>query len=556
MELSATFVRLFARLVWLLIHDGDNVDEQKMSLRAAIAIGKQGAVRLTVAADGLYADDERMLAVMPGVSDLAARLRAGSLAGIEFERHPAPGELFGLARALARVDPEHPAPGLLREQPGALRASTLRLVDRRVDDATPALPEPVATSGPPAAPDLEIAPPAAPAPPVDLTEAPPADTPEATEPLDARAADVPAYGADANAAVPGLVSHDAGDMFFQFSAIGSVKDSPAVLLERLEQGTNPAETIRLLDDVVTLADTAAREGKPVAVVELLHGVITREPSATDADVKRAYVMALRRLSKPLLLRAVAGQLLSASERRDDVLTILVRTGQDGAEAMIDQVTQAQTSEDRGLLFDVLSTLEAAVPALVTMLGDARWFVARNAADLLGEMKAVGAERALVTLLRHDDERVRRAATNALMQLGSESARQAVREAVRDHAPQVRMQAAFAIAAHRDPTTATTLIAAIDAEQDSDVQLAMLLALGRIGTVEAVDRLIRAAEPERGFFKKKPTAFRVAAVQALAEVKSAVAQAALKALGSDKEKEVRDTVARLTQKARRSWSSVP
>jgi len=83
-----------------------------------------------------------------------------------------------------------------------------------------------------------------------------------------------------------------------------------------------------------------------------------------------------------------------------------------------------------------------------------------------------------------------------------------------------------------------------------VQLAMLLALGRVGTTDAVERLIKAAEPERGFFKKKATAFRVAAVQALAEVRSPAAQAALKSLASDKEKEVRDTVARLAKKDKR------
>ncbi|OYV70080.1 MAG: hypothetical protein B7Z72_07390 [Gemmatimonadetes bacterium 21-71-4] len=199
-----------------------------------------------------------------------------------------------------------------------------------------------------------------------------------------------------------------------------------------------------------------------------------------------------------------------------------------------------------MLFEVLRPLEATVPALIHMLGDARWFVARNAADLLGELHAAAAESALIGCMRHGDDRVRRSATNALMQLGTESGRQAVRSAVRDAAPQVRMQAAFAIAENRDPQTATTLITAMDAEADSDVQLAMLLALGRVGTADAVQRLIRAAEPERGLFRKKSTAFRVAAVQALAEAKSAAAQAALRALASDKEREVRDTVARLTQ----------
>ncbi|MDE3129443.1 MAG: HEAT repeat domain-containing protein, partial [Gemmatimonadota bacterium] len=280
------------------------------------------------------------------------------------------------------------------------------------------------------------------------------------------------------------------------------------------------------------------------------GVVEREPGAPDEEHARAYVMALRRMAKPVMVRAVAALIPGDAGRRERIASLLDRLGPDGAEAVIDQYVQAATGADREVLFEVLRGLEATVPALVHMLGDARWFVARNAADLLGELHAAAAESALVGLMRHDDDRVRRSATNALMLLGTESARQAVRSAVRDAAPQVRMQAAFAMAANRDPQTATTLITAIDAEGDSDVQLAMLLALGRVGTPDAVQRLVRAADPERGLFKKKSTAFRVAAVQALAEVKSAAAQAALRALASDREKEVRDTVARLTQRGRR------
>ncbi|MDE3173667.1 MAG: HEAT repeat domain-containing protein, partial [Gemmatimonadota bacterium] len=345
---------------------------------------------------------------------------------------------------------------------------------------------------------------------------------------------------------PSLVSDDPSALFYQFSVIGTVQDTPAALLAKLDAAANSAEAVRLLDDAVTLAETAAREGRSADVADLIAGVVEREPGAPDEEHARAYVMALRRMAKPVMVRAVAALIPGDAGRRERIASLLDRLGPDGAEAVIDQYVQAATGADREVLFEVLRGLEATVPALVHMLGDARWFVARNAADLLGELHAAAAESALVGLMRHDDDRVRRSATNALMLLGTESARQAVRSAVRDAAPQVRMQAAFAMAANRDPQTATTLITAIDAEGDSDVQLAMLLALGRVGTPDAVQRLVRAADPERGLFKKKSTAFRVAAVQALAEVKSAAAQAALRALASDREKEVRDTVARLTQ----------
>ena len=487
MEYSVTFARLFSRLVGLLVHEAGKIDEQKMDLRAAVAVGKRGAVRLSVRDGQLLADDEPVPGVLSGVADVVERMAGAGLSELVFTVGASAAEILGQARALA-ADADATTGG--------------------------AEPPPVAD-----APVVEPEPAAAPEP--------------AAEP-----------------AVPGLISDQADSMFYQFSAVGAVKDSPEALLGRLEAAANPAEAIRLLDDVVLLAETAAREGKSAALVDLMSGVVRCEHAVSNADVKRAYVMALRRMSKPFLLRTVAGLVSGEPERRGKVVAVLVRTGQDGAEALVDQMSNAPTAEDRRVMYEVLSGLEAAVQALIHMLGDARWFVARNAADLLAEMKAGDAESALVGLLHHTDDRVRRSATNALMELGTESARQAVRAAVRDPAPQVRMQAAFAIAAHRDPQTATTLITAIDAETDSDVQLAILLALGRVGTPDAVQRLVRAAEPERGLFKKKTTAFRVAAVQALAEVKSAAAQAALKALASDKEREVRDTVARLSQHGKR------
>ncbi|OYV73198.1 MAG: hypothetical protein B7Z72_03015 [Gemmatimonadetes bacterium 21-71-4] len=517
MEYSATFARHFSRLVSLLVYDAENVEAQKMALRAVVAIGRQGPVRLAVREGRLYADDELMPGVLPGVREVADRMTTGALREILFDSECAAADVLGVARLLGGPQRDRADLGSAFD---ALATKTIRAM---------------------------LAPPA-----VRAAEEAPAAAVVADAPQPERAPEPVVEAApEETAGVPGLVAQDSSAMFYQFSSIGTVKESPEALLERLRATTNLAETVRLLDDVVTLAETAAREGKAEAVGELLHGVVAREGEVAESEVRRAYVMALRRMSKPLLLRVVATLLLRVPDRIEDYVAVLVRMGQDGAEALIDQLTQAQTAVDRQVLFDVLRRVDAAVPALVHMLGDARWFVARNAADLLAEMKAVGAESALVAQLHHADDRVRRSATNALMQLGTESARQAVRLAVRDAAPQVRMQAAFAIAAHRDPQTATTLITAIDAEQDSDVQLAMLLALGRVGTAEAVERLVRAAEPERGFFKKKSTAFRVAAVQALAEAKSAGAQAALRALASDKEKEVRDTVARLSQSGRRA-----
>jgi len=77
----------------------------------------------------------------------------------------------------------------------------------------------------------------------------------------------------------------------------------------------------------------------------------------------------------------------------------------------------------------------------------------------------------------------------------------------------------------------------------EVQLAEIAALGRFATTDAVSKLARAAEPDGRLFRKKNAAYRVAAVQALAEARTGAAMSALNALQNDRDKEVRDAAAR-------------
>jgi HEAT repeat protein len=76
-----------------------------------------------------------------------------------------------------------------------------------------------------------------------------------------------------------------------------------------------------------------------------------------------------------------------------------------------------------------------------------------------------------------------------------------------------------------------------------VQAVILAALGRQATDEAVARLTKVAEPENRLFKRKPTALRVSAVQALAEANTPAALVALRRFAEDKAREVKDAAVR-------------
>jgi len=99
-------------------------------------------------------------------------------------------------------------------------------------------------------------------------------------------------------------------------------------------GKGEEANTKMLDDLITLAEHSARIGKPKVVADVLAGVLARDAKLADGDVKSAFVMALRRLSKPALLRAVAGMIIKYPEAKQAVYDILKRTGEDGAEACI------------------------------------------------------------------------------------------------------------------------------------------------------------------------------------------------------------------------------
>ncbi|MFI5256080.1 MAG: HEAT repeat domain-containing protein, partial [Gemmatimonadales bacterium] len=344
-------------------------------------------------------------------------------------------------------------------------------------------------------------------------------------------------------------------LFEHFAAKRAPAGSAEALLAQLEEAGAVPVLTRLLDDLARLAEAAGREGRTALAAEILHRIVMRERDVHDLDAKRAFVLTLRRLSKGALLRAVAEELPRSPRRREEHMTVLARAGEDGADALIDQLVSSAGRSERRVYFDALLELRSGVPTLLHMLGDPRWFVARNAATLLGELQAREAEQPLGELLHHDDERVRHAATIALMRLGTPRSMPAIEQALRDGAPQIRMQAAAALAEHRDEANADPLIRALDAEKDDEVKAAFLLALGRLGSPQAVERLIAAAQPERGIFRKKVVGLRVAAVQALAAAGTPQALDALVLLQSDRESDVQQAALQaLTVAGNDAWGA--
>lgn len=537
MEHSVNFARHFTQLVWLLLHQPQGIDEQKAALRALVAASAGGAVSLVLIDNQLQANATRVPSTMTGVTDLALQMTLHGLAVLSIDASAPPAHLLGIARLLAgppspddggvTVEARRQDLGLTSIRFAARPRSRESLAMLRVQEPPPA--PPVASAPIPwptpasstALPDMEFG---------DVFDDPLGEAKSRATPR-------------ASPAVPPVAGAGGSGIFSHFAAPRVPTSSAQHLLQQLDLALDPGTVMFLLEDLAILAENAARDGKGDVAMSIMSRIARREVEIEEHDAKRAFVMTLRRLAKPDVLRAVAARMPHHVEKREDYIAVFTRAGAEGTDMLVEQVAAVEQQRDRRVFYDALIHLKGGITALLHMLSDPRWYVARNAAELLGEMQVVAAEEPMTALLQHEDDRVRRAATGAFMRLGTAGAMQAIEKALVDSAPQMRMEAAAALVTRKDfRASAVILLRALDAERDEDVQAAFMLALGRLATPDAVQRLVQASEPERGLFKKKTTAFRIAAVHGLSEARSLEASDALRALQADKDPEVREAAA--------------
>ena len=533
---AATFQARFAELVYLLAHEPDATAEHQRVVSEAVAATAAGDTSLATSQLNVDLQYARQSSEALRLHELVMRMSAHSAHQIDFLEGTPGDQILGVARILAaearpndegvafdyeliKVGVTHVEVHLGRN--GFVRTGSLTpSASPRVNGSSVHTP-----AGPPR---------------IDGHRTPRGGS------LTLGAA-IPA-GVTARRTTPPVgaptIHDDSNRMFegaFKTKSLATLSDDE--LIERLRTEVTPQNVSRVLDEVATVAEARGSDGRWEVVARVFAAFVDREVSAEDAELRRAYTIAVRRLTKPSLIRGIAGLLPRRRELRDSLQVVFTRLGSDAAEALIDLLTSSDSLTDRRAYLAVLAKIRDAVPTLIHLLGDNRWYVVRNAIDLLGEMRAAEAENALLDVVTHREERVRRSAATALARLGTLRSIQAAEKMATDPVPEVRVHAMQGLGTVKSPRAVSVLARALDHEPDQEVQAVILAALGRQATDEAVARLTKAAEPDGRLFKRKPTALRIAAVQALVEANTPAALVALRRFANDREREVRVAAAR-------------
>ncbi|MBE0592881.1 MAG: HEAT repeat domain-containing protein [Gemmatimonadales bacterium] len=319
--------------------------------------------------------------------------------------------------------------------------------------------------------------------------------------------------------------------------------SLAAMVERLRGEAKGPKLMGGLDTFQRALEKALDQDQLPPVVDAMLVLIRAEAQAESEDGRRAFGIALRRALTSDVLRRLVPLLLDELYAAD-VLTILRRAGADGTRVMVHHLVNAPTFAERKTYLKALREIQEGSDVIAALLSHSEWYVVRNAADLVADLRILEAVPLLGRVTEHEDERVRLSVALALAKIGTPDSVRFLRAPLRDPVREVRLAVARELRGKGLGALSMVLLHAAESEEDPEVVAEYYRALGRIGTTEAVQALVEVAQPGQGLFSsgKTPSHRRVAATEGLALAASDVARTALQDLARDRDRDVRAAAA--------------
>ena len=304
--------------------------------------------------------------------------------------------------------------------------------------------------------------------------------------------------------------------------------------------------------LIEVIDTAEFRGEARVLEGLAFATIAHVHAVSIGPGRLAAERVLRRLQHRSSLELIAKRLPYVPDRTP-LLELLARAGETAIDILVKQLMNAEEAAARRAYFDSIVSLDIGATMLFDLVRDSRWYVVRNAVALLGEMGVEQADTAMLPLMLHADERIRIAAARSLVRLGTARALQGLHASIEDPNAEVRRIAAVSYgltpsAAGGVRPPAARLAVALEKEADEDVALEMLASLGKLGSADAIQRLLRVAMPQQpsADVQEKPRDawLRIAAMEALVKARGNAVMPYVETLMSDQDPEVAQAALRL------------
>ena len=307
-------------------------------------------------------------------------------------------------------------------------------------------------------------------------------------------------------------------------------------------------SVQMLIDLLTIEGDASRAAEIAIDMEalsedlLMAGAYDDTQAVTDALAARAKTPAamgheacrqsLDRLGESLAMR----ETVSLSDDIDEagwiaISAIIATVGVSSVEGLKAMAaSEHETIGSKRAADTIVGFGKAAVSRLSPLVSDPRWFAQCAAARLLGAIASPDAVPLLQPLLRKSDPRVAQAAVAALARIDDPAAARAIHTVLRSATGALRHAVISALVADRDPRVVPMLVRMIAESEpfgkDFDIVVETIDALGAVGSDQAVPTLTAVARQRRWLGRRKLKTLKGKAVDALAQIGGAKANAVL------------------------------
>lgn len=332
----------------------------------------------------------------------------------------------------------------------------------------------------------------------------------------------PEPGESAGLDLPRIVREDSSQFERLHEVTLDMPGEPDVGASGMPTGGRSASPRKPLEALLQQGKDAIAREDWNGLLEAALLIVEAEAEAPSELASSTHRIELKRLLSREHLAMIAR--LAHGERKQEAIALLRRFGSDATEILMDLLVQAMNMNERRAYHSAISQMSEGTDVIIQHLTHQHWYVVRNAAELCGEMGLVDAVPALALQADHADERVRKAVAQALSRIGTVATVEPLRKLLQDSSPAVRMQAVAHLGGRRARGMAFPIGELLRKEDNPDVQHEALLALGRIGSPDAIALLREFAAPGGKVLNRKPVPLRLTAVRALAKAGPAATDA--------------------------------
>jgi len=284
-------------------------------------------------------------------------------------------------------------------------------------------------------------------------------------------------------------SEDLPDL--QFSVLGL-----DILIGMLKAETNDLKFQQLAREVISAAEELKRqdafETLLPALDDLLAVCAAELRPATQKEFMR-YV--IEQIAGGSMITFLLDKIEERSAENENFIDRLCSAiGQTLAYPLIQRLCVAESLHARKTIAIALtSSGEAAIPAILPMLKDERWYVVRNMVTILGEIGSAETVGALQQTARHPEPKVRKEVIKSFLKINSPTIENAFISLIDDEDEDVVRQAIFSLGAIRSKTAVRPLLDIVTASdiflKELPLKKQALAALGRIGDKQATTALM-------------------------------------------------------------------